>query len=315
MRNAFVNELFVLAENDPRIVILSADIGNRMFDKFAAAFPRRFINVGIAEANMTGMAAGLAMAGLRPFTYTIAAFNPGRCAEQIRLDICQHNLPVVAVGVGAGLSYASLGPTHHALEDIAWMRSIPNMTVVCPGDPVETRLAVRAAVMHDGPVYLRLGKKGETIVHTKEPGFHIGRVIKIRDGKDVAILAVGTVLPIAVETGTQLCKTGIDAAIYSFHTIKPLDSDFLHAIFSGGVKAVVIIEEHVAAGGAWSAVAEWVVEYGPTPVPLLRIGCNDAFIHRAGNQDEIRKYMKLHPEYIAEKIRDTVRSPKKTFSK
>lgn len=308
MRDAFIKELTALTHDDPRIVIVSGDIGNRMFDAFRAAWPDRFINVGIAEADMTGIAAGLAMSGLRPFTYTIAAFNPGRCLEQIRLDICQHNLPVTVVGVGAGLSYASLGPTHHALEDIAFLRALPNMTILCPADPLETRAAVRVALAHDGPVYLRLGKKGEPRIHQADPDFRIGESLEIRSGSDVALLAVGTVLPVALAAAEKLAESGIAAAVYSFHTVKPLDVALLARLFdNGGAKAVAVIEEHVAAGGAWSAVAEWLAEQrGGTHVPLLRVGTPDAFFHEAGNQEWARQRMGIEPAAIAEKLFDVL---------
>lgn len=283
MRDAFIDELTKMARNDSRITIVTGDIGNRMFNGFRDEFPGRFLNAGIAEANMTGMAAGMAMAGLRPFTYTIASFNPGRCAEQIRLDVCQHNLPVVIVGVGAGLSYASLGPTHHALEDIAWMRSIPNMTVVCPADPIETRLAVRAALAHNGPVYLRLGKKGEPVVHSTEPDFAIGKAIRVRDGDDAALLAVGTVLPVAMESAKALAERGVAVAVYSFHTVKPLDEELLREVFAR-YKVAAVIEAHVEAGGTWSAIAEWLAKQGGGHVPLLRFGTDDKFFHQAGGE-------------------------------
>lgn len=303
MRDAFIDELTCLARGDSRITILSADIGNRMFDRFRTAYPGRFVNVGIAEANLTGMAAGMAMTGLRPFTYTIASFNPGRCAEQVRLDICLHNLPVVIVGVGAGLSYASLGPTHHALEDIAWMRSIPNMTVMCPGDPTETRLAVRAALAHNGPIYLRLGKKGEPSVHLSPPEFVIGKAIRICAGRDVALLAVGTVLPVAVQAAEQLSKTGVEAAVYSFHTVKPLDEELLENVF-GCFKAVVVIEEHVPAAGAWSAVAEWLsMRRNHNRARLYRVGCDDAFFLQAGNQNWARNQNGITASHIAKLVK------------
>lgn len=301
MRKAFIDELLGLAKRDSRITALSGDIGNRMFDEFAAACPGRFLNLGIAEANMAGVAAGMAMGGLRPFTYSIAAFNPGRCVEQIRLDICQHNLPVVVVGVGAGLSYASLGPTHHALEDIAWMRALPNMTVLCPGDPVEVRAAVRAALAHDGPVYLRLGKKGEPTVHAEEPDFRIGKAIRVRDGADAALLAAGTILPVAVAAAELLEKRGIAASVHSFHSVKPLDEALLADMFAR-LPLVALVEEHGAAGGAWSAVAEWLARRGGSHVPFLRFGTDDRFFHQAGGQEWARKQFGLTPDAIADAI-------------
>lgn len=307
MRDAWIARLFDLAREDERIAIVSADIGNRMFDPFRQAWPERFVNVGIAEGNMTGIAAGLAMAGLKPFTYTIAAFNPGRCAEQIRLDVCLHRLPVVAVGVGGGLSYASLGPTHHSLEDIAWMRSLPNMTVLCPGDPLEVRAAVTAALAHDGPVYLRLGKKGEPCVHDAEPELRIGRALRLAEGKDAALLAVGTTLPVAMAAAARLAGVGIAAAVYSFHCVKPLDEDLLERLFDrDGAKVIAVLEEHVPAGGAWAAVAEWLAERGGRYAPLLRFGVPDAFLLEAGDQDWLRRRIGLTPEAVAERVRSAL---------
>ena len=165
MRNAFAEAIAEAAATDKRVVLLSGDIGNRLFDAFKDKFPDRFYNCGVAEANMTSMAAGMAMCGLRPFTYTITPFATTRVMEQIRVDICYHNVPVAIVGTGSGLSYASLGPTHHSCEDVAFLRALPNMTVICPADAAEVRRAVAAVLEIAGPVYLRLGKKGEPTVH------------------------------------------------------------------------------------------------------------------------------------------------------
>src|ERR1700759_3535329 len=165
MRNAFADEVLRLGQEDERIVLLSGDIGNRMFDKFKDLCPGRFINCGIAEANMMGVAAGMAMNGLRPIAYTITPFVTTRCLEQIRTDVCYHEAPVTIVAVGAGLAYSGLGPTHHACEDISFLRSIPNMVVICPGDAFEVRAALRASMRQNRPVYIRMGKKGETVVH------------------------------------------------------------------------------------------------------------------------------------------------------
>ncbi len=303
MRDAFIDELTALAQGDPRIVVLSADIGNRMFDKFRAAFPDRFINTGIAEANMTGIAAGLAMAGLRPFTYTIAAFNPGRCIEQIRLDVCQHNLPVTVVGVGAGLSYASLGPTHHALEDIAWMRTLPNMIVTCPSDSFEVRGAIHAALAQNGPVYLRLGKKGEPVIHKEKPVFRFGESLKVKAGTDAAILAVGTTLAAAVTAAEMLDRAGISTAVYSFHTVKPLDELLLTRLFAAdGAKRIIALEEHSAIGGARSAIAEWLADHGGTHVPFLHFAAPDAFLHEAGNREWVSRRIGIDARAIANKI-------------
>lgn len=301
MRNAFADEITKLAFADERLVLLSGDIGNNLFNTFKKEHPQKFYNCGIAEACMTGVAAGMALAGMKPVTYTIAAFNPGRCLEQIRLDIALHKLPVVIVGLGAGLSYASLGPTHHALEDIAWMRSIPEMTIICPGDAVETRLALRAAVDLNKPVYLRLGKKNEPILHETIPYFEIGKGIVIKEGEDATILAVGTPLPIAMEASIILEKQGFSVGVVSLHTVKPLDTVLLDEHFHTR-RVIAVVEEHVSAGGAWSAVAEWMSEQKNLQARLVRCGTDDVFFTEGGNQKWAQKHFDLTPEGIAKRI-------------
>jgi transketolase len=165
MRNNFADEITKLAQADKRVVLLSGDIGNKLFDGFKAKAPDRFLNCGVAEANMMGMAAGLAMSGMRPVVYTIAPFTTTRVMEQIRVDVCYHDVPVVIVGVGSGLGYASLGATHHSCEDMAMLRTLPNMSVLAPADPLEVRGVLRAALRHSGPSYIRMGKKGEPVLH------------------------------------------------------------------------------------------------------------------------------------------------------
>ena len=212
MRNNFADELVTLAESNERIVMLSGDIGNRLFDRFKERFADRFFNCGVAEANMMGVAAGLATNGLRPIAYTITPFVTTRCLEQIRVDVCYHHVPVVIVGVGAGLSYTELGATHHACEDVAFLRMLPGMTVVCPGDPTEVRLALRAALSAAGPVYLRLGKKGEPHVHQEPPEFSLGKAILLREGSDVALLSTGIMLPEALRVADHIIDTDLRSA-------------------------------------------------------------------------------------------------------
>lgn len=300
MRNALADELTQLADQRPELAVLSGDIGNRLFDRFKERHADRFFNCGVAEANMTSVAAGMALSGMRPVTYTIASFNTGRCLEQIRLDLCYQNLPVVLVGVGAGLSYASLGPTHHALEDVCWMRSMPNMTVICPADAVETRLALRAALELDGPVYLRLGKKNEPAVHQDIPDFQIGRGIVLRPWGKVCILGVGTVTPVAVKAAEALAAQGIEAGVVSLHTVKPLDTTLL-AQLDRECDVVAVVEEHSPAGGAWSAVAEWNAENNGR-MRVLRCGTADSFICEAGGQEWARTHQGISAQAIAERI-------------
>lgn len=307
MRNAFAREMVVAAERDARVVLLSGDIGNRLFDPFKERFRDRFFNCGVAEANMMSMAAGLALCGLRPVVYTIVPFVTTRCLEQIRVDVCYHNVPVVIVGVGGGLSYASLGSTHHACEDIALLRVLPGMSVICPGDPHEVRAAMRAALAAPGPVYVRLGKKGEPNVHAQEPELVLGRSLPLRSGTRVAILAVGHLLPMAVTIGEQLAAAGITPRIDSFHTVKPLDEACLRQVFAD-FEVVVTLEEHSLIGGAGAAVAEWLARQAPQRAKLCSFGTPDRFLHKAGSVHFARAACGLEPETIAQTILRTVAS-------
>ncbi len=302
MRNAFADELTKLGTEDPRVVMLSGDIGNKLFDKFRAAQPERFFNCGVAEANMMGVAAGMALSGLRPIAYTITPFVTTRCLEQIRTDVCYHEVPVTIVAVGAGLAYAGLGPTHHACEDISFLRSIPNMVVICPGDQWEVRAALRAAMKQDRPVYIRMGKKGEPVVHSGIPlGFEIGRAIMIEDGTDVALLSTGNMLPEAVEAAHLLKERGVSAKVMNFHTVKPLDTTALADVFKR-FRLVATVEEHSLIGGFGSAVCEWMIDNRVVPNTLLRFGTPDAFFKRSGGQEYAREQLGLTGHQIAYRI-------------
>ena len=301
MRNAFAQAVTELSEVYPELVMLAGDIGNRLFDRLKEKHPGRFYNCGVAEANMTGVASGLATSGLRPITYTITPFNTLRCLEQIRVDICYPDLPVIVVGTGAGLSYADLGATHHSMEDIAILRTLPNMHVVCPADPVEVRLAVKSALELGRPTYIRLGIKGEPIVHETEPDFRIGQGITLRDGSDVAILSVGNVLSVALKCAEQLQKAGVSARVVSLHTIKPLDESLLATVFSD-YKVITVLEEHGLIGGAGSAVLEWGSAKQVDLRKLIRFGGPDRFLTGCGNQREARSLLGLTAEHISEQI-------------
>lgn len=302
MRNAFADELTKLGAEDPRVVMLSGDIGNKLFDKFRAACPERFFNCGVAEQNMMGVAAGMGMSGLRPFAYTITPFVTTRCLEQIRTDVCYHEAPVTIVAVGAGLAYAGLGPTHHACEDISFLRSIPNMVVIAPADAWEVRAAMRAALKQDRPVYIRMGKKGEPKIHAGMPeGFAIGKALVLTPGADVALLSTGNMLPEAIEAAKHLGEHGVSAEVVSFHTVKPLDEAYLEGAFSR-FKRVVSIEEHSIIGGFGAAVAEWAVDSGADARKLLRIGAPDKFFKKSGEQEYAREQLGLTGHQIAERV-------------
>ncbi len=301
MRNAFADAITRLAETDPRIVVLSGDIGNRLFDGFKQRFPERFFNCGVAEANMTGVAAGMAMCGLRPFTYTITPFATTRAMEQIRVDVCYHRVPVTIVGTGSGLSYASLGPTHHSCEDLAMLRALPEMTVLCPADAAEVRQAVAAVLAIDGPAYLRLGKKGEPAVHQEPPRFSIGKAILLRPGRDVCILGTGNMVAVAIDAAGILQAADVSAAVFSMHTVKPLETALLADVFQR-FPLVAVVEEHSRLGGLGGSIAEWLATQRPPAGRLLSFGTPDAFLGELGSQQLARQRCGLTAEAIARQV-------------
>lgn len=305
MRNAFAKQITELAQRDERVVLLSGDIGNRLFDDLKAKCPDRFFNCGVAEANMIGMAAGMAMSGLRPVCYTITPFITYRCLEQIRIDVCYHHVPVVIVGTGAGLSYASLGATHHSCEEMGMLRLLPGLAVVAPADAVEVRGALKAALNHPHPVYIRIGKKGEPVIHKTEPEFQIGRAISIREGKDVCLLSAGTMLAVALETADLLAAQNVSARVMSFHTIKPLDEATLAEVFAS-FTLVVTIEEHSILGGLGGSVAEWLADHSPAKARLLRCGTADEFLHETAEQEEAREHFGLTAAAMATRIKQAL---------
>lgn len=301
MRNAFADEVDKLAREDERIVVLSGDIGNRMFNDFKAHQPDRFINCGVAEANMMSMAAGFALSGQRPVTYTITPFTTTRCFEQVRVDVCYHDVPVVIMGTGSGLCYPELGATHHSLEDIAIMGSLPNMNVICPGDPLEVRWALRAALNQESPVYIRLGKKGEPTFNEEGTDFQIGKPIVLRQGSDMALMSTGNMLEATMAVADRLGSEGVDAQVVSFHTVKPLNERFLSRTFDE-FGTVVTLEEHGVRGGFGARVAEWMADTDTLSTRLIRIATPDRFYEGVGDQEYVRAELGLDPASISKRI-------------
>lgn len=297
MRNAFAKAITNLAQKNKKIVLLSGDIGNKLFINYRKLQPKRFFNCGIAEASMTGVASGLAASGFQPVTYTITPFNTVRCLEQIRLDICYPNLPVIIVGTGAGLSYANLGATHHSMEDIAVLRTLPNMNIVCPSDPVEVELALKEALRIKKPTYIRLGKKGEPILNKNNSKFKIGKGIFLKKGKDVALISVGNVLPVVLEAEKIFSEKKISTSVINLHTVKPIDEYLLRKIFSD-YKKIIVVEEHGIAGGAGSAILEWGNQNKLNLQKLICLGAPDKFLTSCGNQNEARHSIGLTAKEI-----------------
>jgi transketolase len=287
MRVAFVDTLYKLAKKDKRIVLITGDLGFSIFEKFMDELPGQFLNAGIAEQNMTGVAAGMAIEGKIPFIYSIVPFITMRNFEQIRNDVCYQNLNIKIVGVGAGFSYGIYGHTHYGLEDIGILRTLANMTILCPGDPIETDLAVSASMSINGPVYIRLGKAGEPYVYDKKPKFKIGKGIILNDGTDLTIFATSTMLHRGKEVVNKLREKEIYARLVSMHTIKPIDKELILSS-ARKTKAIFTLEEHSIIGGLGSAVAEVIAE-SDTKIKFKRLGIPSVFAKKTGSQEFMRK--------------------------
>lgn len=286
MRTAFIESVCEAAARDPRVWLLTGDLGFSVLEPFARRFPERFVNAGVAEQNMTGVAAGLALSGCVVFTYSIANFPTLRCLEQIRNDVCYHRANVKIVAVGGGFTYGSNGYTHHGLEDLAILGSLPEMTVIAPGDPHEAAAAVEAIVRREGPCYLRLGKAGEPVVHAAPPRFEIGRAIQVCEGDDATLICTGGMLKRAVDARRSLLARSVRARVLSMHTLKPLDEAAILAA-ARQTGAIVTLEEHNCRGGLGWAVADVLARAG-TGVPFGKVAVPDRFWHEAGSQSHFQ---------------------------
>lgn len=288
MRTAFIETLCEIADRDDRVWLLTGDLGYSVLEPFAARFPDRYVNVGVAEQNMIGVAAGLAHSGKMPFVYSIANFPTLRCFEQIRNDVCYHQGNVKIVAVGGGFAYGPQGYTHHGIEDLGVMRLLPNMTVVAPGDPLETRCATLAVAAHGGPCYLRLGKAQEPIVHESTPPFELGKALVVRQGHDVTLISTGGMLQECLEVALRLEVHGIDTRVLSMHTVKPLDR---RAVLRAAreTRCIVTVEEHRITGGLGSAVAEVLAEERLRLPCFHRHGVPDEVYHEIGSQAHLRR--------------------------
>jgi transketolase len=307
VRTAFITELFELAKQDESIVLIVGDLGFGVVTPFMEQLPRQFLNAGVAEQNMTGMAAGMALSGKIALTYSIANFPTLRCLEQVRNDVCYHNANVKIVSVGGGFTYGAMGATHHAIEDIAVMRAMPGLIVVAPGDPVEARAATRAVIAYRGPCYVRLGKAGEPVVHRTPIDFELGKAIVLREGTDATLISTGGILQNVVRAAERLDKQGVKARVLSMHTLKPLDTEaVLTAARETG--AIFTIEEHSLIGGLGSAVAEVLAEADGTKVPFKRIGVPSGFSLHLGSQEYMQDCHGLTEAGIAHSVASILRT-------
>jgi len=302
MRTLFNKVLVEIARRDPRIYMILADIGYGEIEPFRDAFPDRFFNCGVAEQNMSGVACGVALEGNIAVTYSIANFPTLRCLEQIRNDACYHNASVKIVIIGGGLAYGALGVSHQATEDIAIMRALPNMVVVCPCDFAEAEAAVHAMIAHHGPVYYRCGYKKEPPVHAGPIDFRFGKAIRAREGSDLTLIFTGTIGNQVVPAAEALQREGIRCRVESMHTVKPIDKEAILAAAreTGGI---VVIEEHQIHGGLGGAVAEVLADACIAPRRFLGMGLPDQYVSLVGGHEWLLDQYGLSTRKIVDAVR------------
>ncbi|MHB1067680.1 MAG: transketolase family protein [Candidatus Nanopelagicales bacterium] len=300
MRDAFIKRLAEVAETDPRIMLLVGDLGYGVVAAYGDRFPRQFLNAGVAEQSMVGIAAGMASSGRRPFVYSIANFPTLRPLEQIRNDVCYHGLDVTIVSVGAGLAYGSLGYTHHAVEDVSIMRALPGMRVYSPADAWEVRASVDAILATPGPAYLRLGKNREPLIHAAAPELAAGKPILVRDGSDVTVLVAGAIVVQALEVAETLGMLGLSVRVLTCPVIKPLNAEAIRAAADGTV-GIITLEEHTLMGGMGSAVLEAFAVRG-WRTRILPLALEDAATSVIGGQEWLRERAGLATASVHDRI-------------
>jgi len=284
MRDSFIAELTDLAAADPSVMLITGDLGFGVLTDYAERYPDQFLNAGVAEQNMTGLACGLALEGHKVYTYSIANFTTLRALEQVRNDVCYHDADVTLVSVGGGFSYGQLGMSHFATEDLAILRALPNIEVIAPADPWETKLLTRQMAARSGPKYLRLdkGRAG-----TAEVPVELGKIRQVRDGSDLTLIGIGAILSEALAAADILSVQGIEARVLAVHSLKPFDVDPVLASASetGGI---ITVEEHTVLGGLGGTVAETCLEAGVHPGFFRRLGLQDQYPSVVGDQDYLR---------------------------
>ena len=306
MRDAFVTKLTEVAAADPSVMLLVGDLGFGVVADFGQTYPTQFVNCGVAEQSMVGIAAGMAASGRRPFVYSIANFPTLRPLEQIRNDVCYHGLGVTIVSVGSGLAYGSLGYTHHAVEDISILRSLPGMRVYSPADAMECRAAVEEILADPSPAYLRLGKNKEPLMHSEQPDLSTGAPLLIREGTDVTVLVAGPVVVQALEVAESLAADGLSVRVLTNPVIKPLNADAVRTA-AEGTCGIVTLEEHTIMGGFGSAVLEAFAVRG-WRTPILPLGLDDAATHIIGGQEWLRERAGLATPHVRSRIASFARS-------
>ena len=300
MRNAFAEKLTDLTNKNKKIILLSGDIGNKLFDNFKKKHKKNFFNCGVAEANMTTVAAGLAYAGFQPITYTISSFNIFKTVEQIKLDICYQNLPVIIVGVGSGLAYSNLGTTHHSIEDIGVLNSIPNLNIVCPADSIELKVLFKQIINSKKPTYLRIGKKKEVLIYKKKCKSKLGQPIIIKKGQKICIFGTGNILNEAIIAVNKFKNKIINPQIVNIHTIKPINEKKILSLLNK-FKKIIILEEHVDKGGLSSIIMKISAKSKIKHI-FINHNAGDNFLVGGGDNAHARKKLEIDANSIKKSI-------------
>ena len=306
MRDTFVKTLIELAQNDKNIELVTGDLGFGVLKPFWEQCPDQFTNAGIAEQNMTSMAAGMALEGKTVFTYSIGNFPTLRCLEQIRNDCAYHNANVKIVCIGGGFVYGSLGMSHQATEDLAILRALPDVVVMAPADLVEAEACTRALAEYKGTAYLRLGRGGEKRIHERIDDFQIGKAVKVNDGERVAIFSTGAIFEEVMDAVEMLREKGFNPAVYTFPTVKPIDRELIESV-ARDHELIATVEEHNVVAGFGSAVAEVMAEMKIKKAYLLRIGLEDEYSVRVGDQKYLRSQYGMDSKAIVDRIEDSLK--------
>ncbi|NQV78151.1 MAG: transketolase [Lutibacter sp.] len=297
MRDHFISSLTEIVENNKNIVLITGDLGFGVLDNFIKKYPKQFINAGVAEQNMTGIASGLGMDGKVVFTYSIGNFNTLRCLEQIRNDACYHNSNVNIISVGGGFSYGALGYSHHATEDIAIMRSLPNLRVFSPCDFWEVQEITKKVVELGGVNYIRIDKSSAGYTNRPNEEFTVGKARVLTEGKDITIIATGGIVELALEAQKKLLEFDVSCKVVSMHTIKPIDKEMIIDV-SKNTGGIITLEEHSLIGGLGSAVSEILMQESVYPKRFKMMGLESSFSTIVGSQSYLRKYNNLDTSSI-----------------
>jgi transketolase len=303
MRNAFVDELTLLAEKNEKIFLIVGDLGYGVIENFEKRFPKQFLNAGVAEQNMMGMAAGLASAGYQVFVYSIGNFPVFRCLEQIRNDVCYQELDVSIVSIGAGLSYGTLGYSHHAIDDIGVMKALPGMTIYSPADPIETRIALSSSLSIKTPKYFRLGKSGEPNIF-EEGSTNFPNWTELANGNQLLLITTGAMTIEAIEAAEMLNLEGIEISVCSIPILKPFKLDI--SLIEKHQK-ILVVEEHSISGGLGSIVSEQIAQHG-LKKDLTVLGLPDLVHHELGSQKYLRKHFEIDSQGISKRVKEILGS-------